>query len=401
MHADNLRYRNDKEQSDALLTERDVIKVNEAIEKREADGPTGLRRQLLSTSVRLSRKMAADIHKLSDECVERLSMDIPLELYVFNSPQFNAMCFKPEEGKLYVMFSSALLEGFTPKELQFVMGHEFGHHIYNHHDIPIGYLVKGKQRPDPRLALRLFAWSRNAEISADRAGAYCAQDLQSVASGLFKLASGLTGSVVNFDLDDFLLQVDDMQSFDEEPGQGAPQGDWFSTHPFSPLRVKALRLFFNSELMSKDTAAMKIDDLDIGVQRIMSLMEPSYLDAKTEAAIAMRHLLFAGSIVVAHASGDVTTKEIQSFEQFFEKGDFSDKLNVERIEQELPSRIERAVERSTVTQRMQVVRDLCVIAMAEGNVDDDEREVLNSIADGLGVSRTFICQTIEQDCEPD
>jgi len=141
MHADKLRYRNDKEQSDALLQEREVIRVNDAIAKHEADGPTGLRRQLLSTSVRLSRKMAPDIHKLSDECVERLSMDIPLELYVFNSPQFNAMCFKPEEGKLYVMFSSSLLEGFTPKELQFVMGHEFGHHIYSHHDIPIGYLV--------------------------------------------------------------------------------------------------------------------------------------------------------------------------------------------------------------------------------------------------------------------
>jgi len=207
--------------------------------------------------------------------------------------------------------------------------------------------------------------------------------------------------VVNFDLDDFLRQVDDMESFDEEPGQSAPQGDWFSTHPFSPLRVKALRLFFNSELMSKEPSAMKLDELDIGVQRVMSLMEPSYLDAKTEAAIAMRHLLFAGSIVVAHASGEVTEKEIKSFEQFFEKGDFSEKLNVERIKQELPQRIERAVERSTVTQRMQVVRDLCVIAMAEGDVDNNEREVLNGIADGLGVSRTFICQTIEQDCEPD
>ncbi len=401
MHADDLRYRNDKEQSDALLKERAVIKVNEAIEKHEAEGPTGLRRRLLSTSVRLSRKMAPDVYKLSDECVERLSMDIPLELYVFNSPQFNAMCFKPEEGRLFVMFSSSLLEGFTPKELQFVMGHEFGHYIYKHHDIPIGYLVKGRQRPDPRLALRLFAWSRNAEISADRAGAYCAQDMQSVASALFKLASGLTGSVVKFDLDDFLKQVDEMQSFDDEPGQGAPQGDWFSTHPFSPLRVKALRLFFDSKLMCDKPDALDVDSMDVGVQRVMSLMEPSYLDATTDAAIAMRHLLFAGSIVVAHASGSVSASEIEKFEQFFDKGDFSDKLNVERIEQELPSRIQRAVEKSTVTQRMQVIRDLCVIAMAEGDVDDNERDVLNSIADGLEVSRTFVSQTIEQDVEPD
>ncbi len=399
MHADDLRYRNDKEQCDALLQERDVQRVNEAIEEHEAEGPTGLRRRLLSTSVRLSRKMAPDIYALSDECVERLSMDIPLELYVYASPQFNAMCFKPEEGRLYVMFSSALLESFTPKELQFVMGHEFGHYIYDHHSIPIGYLVKGKSRPDPKLALRLFAWSRNAEISADRAGAYCAQDLHSVASALFKLASGLTGSTVKFDLDEFLQQVDDMQAADAEPGQGAPEGDWFSTHPFSPLRVKALRLFFESNLMDKNGTSL--DVLDVGVQRLMSLMEPSYLDARTDAAIAMRHLLFAGSIAVANSAGGVTDEEIAAFEKFFEKGDYNDKLNAKRIEEELPQRIQRTKENATEPQCMQVIRDLCVIAMADGNVVDAELDVLNSIADGLGVSRTFVCQTIEQDLEPD
>jgi uncharacterized tellurite resistance protein B-like protein len=399
VHADDLRYRNDKEQCDALLQERDVQRVNEAIEEHEAEGPTGLRRRLLSTSVRLSRKMAPDIYALSDECVERLSMDIPLELYVYASPQFNAMCFKPEEGRLYVMFSSALLESFTPKELQFVMGHEFGHYIYDHHSIPIGYLVKGKSRPDPKLALRLFAWSRNAEISADRAGAYCAQDLHSVASALFKLASGLTGSTVKFDLDEFLQQVDDMQAADAEPGQGAPEGDWFSTHPFSPLRVKALRLFFESNLMDKNGTSL--DVLDVGVQRLMSLMEPSYLDARTDAAIAMRHLLFAGSIAVANSAGGVTDEEIAAFEKFFEKGDYNDKLNAKRIEEELPQRIQRTKENATEPQCMQVIRDLCVIAMADGNVVDAELDVLNSIADGLGVSRTFVCQTIEQDLEPD
>ena len=399
MHSDKLRYRNDKEQCEALLEEREVKKVNEALAEHEAEGPTGLRRRLLSTSVRLSRKMAPDVYKLSDECVERLSMEIPLELYVYASPQFNAMCFKPEEGRLFVMFSSSLLQGFTPKELQFVMGHEFGHHIYRHHDIPIGYLVKGPKRPDPRLALRLFAWSRNAEVSADRAGAYCAQEFPSVASALFKLASGLTSDIVKFDLDEFLMQVDDMQAADAEPGQGAPEGDWFSTHPFSPLRVKALRLFFESNLMKE--SGTSLDELDVGVQRLMSLMEPSYLDAKTDAAIAMRHLLFAGSIVVANAENGISEKEIEAFEQFFDKGEYSDRLNPKRIEEELPQRIQRAKENCTDTQCMQVVRDLCVIAMADEDVTDTELNVLNAIADGLGISRTFVCQTIEQDCEPD
>lgn len=399
MHADDLRYRNDKAQSDALLEEKDVKRVNDALAEHEAEGPTGLRRRLLSTSVRLSRKMAPDIYTLSDECVERLSMDIPLELYVYASPQFNAMCFKPEEGRLFVMFSSALLESFTPKELQFVMGHEFGHHVYDHHAIPIGYIVKGRNRPDPKLALRLFAWSRNAEISADRAGAYCCQDFPSVASALFKLASGLTGDTVKFDLEEFLQQVDDMQAFDDEPGQGASEGDWFSTHPFSPLRVKALRLFFASNLMDK--SGTSLDELDVGVQRLMSLMEPSYLDGKTDTAIAMRQLLFAGSIVVANAANGISEKEIAAFEKYFEKGEFSDKLNPKRIKDQLPQRISRAKDNCTETQCMQVIRDLCVIAMADGDVVDAEYDVLNQIADGLGVSRTFVSQTIEQDIEPD
>ncbi|NKB64150.1 MAG: M48 family metalloprotease [Gammaproteobacteria bacterium] len=175
MKASSIRYENDKEMYDALLKNSDVIKVNEYIKKREESGPMGTRRRLLATSVRLSRTMAPQVHKMADECIETLEMDIPLELYVYSSPQFNAACFKPEDGQLFVMFSSSLLEAFQDSELKFVIGHEFGHHVYQHHDIPIGYLLKGKQRPDPRLALDLFAWSRNAEISADRAGAICGQ----------------------------------------------------------------------------------------------------------------------------------------------------------------------------------------------------------------------------------
>ena len=260
MNPDILRYQNDKRSFDALLEEREVIRVREHIEKMEAEGPLGTRRRLLATSVRLSRKMAPDIHKMADECIEKLAMDIPLELYAYSSPTFNAACFKPEEGRLFVMFSSSLLEGFTGSELRFVMGHEFGHYIYNHHDIPIGYLVNAQAKPNPKLALRLFAWSRYAEISADRAGAWCAQDMHGVASSLFKLASGLTSDIVKFDVDDFLSQVEEMKAVDAEPGQGAPKNDWFSTHPFSPLRVRALQLFHASSLMQEGGSS--IEDME-------------------------------------------------------------------------------------------------------------------------------------------
>jgi len=150
-----------------------------------------------------------------------------------------------------------------------------------------------------------------------------------------------------------------------------------------------------------DPSGTTVDAMDVGVQRLMSLMEPSYLDARSDAAIAMRNLLFAGGLVVADASNGVSEAEIEVFERFFDKGDVNEKLNVNRIREELPQRIERAKQQATETQCMQVLRDVCVIAMAEGDVTVEQRNVLNSLADGLGISRTFICQTIEQDCEPD
>jgi hypothetical protein len=121
--------------------------------------------------------------------------------------------------------------------------------------------------------------------------AYCADDQEGVARALFKLASGLSGRTIRFKLADFLSQVDHMQEEDADPGVGASSEDWFSTHPFSPLRVKALELFHRSELVS--SSGESIAQLEMGVQKLMSLMEPSYLEAKTGAAEAMRRLLFA------------------------------------------------------------------------------------------------------------
>ncbi|MCR9278276.1 MAG: M48 family metalloprotease [Pseudomonadaceae bacterium] len=397
-NAEKVRCASDREMSERLLKDRTVIRVNEKIARAENDGPLGIRRRLLATSVRLSERMAPSVHRHATECGDMLGLGIPLEVYVYSSPQYNAACFKPEDGRLFIMFSSSLLEAFDDSELRFVMGHELGHHVYRHHEVPIGYILKGG-RPDPRLALELFTWSRYAEISADRAGAYCAQDIVGVSRALFKLASGLSGSSITFSMEDFLAQVDQMQIEDAEPGQGAPKEDWFSTHPFSPLRVKALKLFDESELMS---GAASVEDLEVGVQGVLSLMEPSYLEGRTDTAEAMRRLLFAGSLLVANADGHISDAEIALFEQFFGQNTFdADKLNLEALNAELAPRISAVRENASTPQAMQVVRDLCVIARAEDHTSDAERAVLDTIADGLEVPRAFICQAMDSDVEPD
>jgi len=376
MNSADIRCSNDEKMFQKLVALQDVVKANEFLKKQADNTSSPIRRHLLSKSVRLSKKMAPKIHKMAEHCIEKLGVKIPLELFVYSSPQFNAACFKPEDNKLYIMFSSSLLQGFNEKELMFVMGHELGHHVYEHHNIPVGLLLKGEHKVSSKLALDLFAWSRYAEISADRAGAHCAQDPVAVASSLFKLASGLTNSsLIEFDLNEFVKQVDEMMVDDQtSPLEGSSE-DWFSTHPFSPLRVKALQLFEQSVLSTRGQSS--VEELEVKVQSLMSLMEPSYLQAKTDEAEIMRRFLLSGAVAVANANGDISKREIEAFENFFGKGAFSDKLNVEGIVDRLERRAADVTAVSSMARRMQLIRDLCVIAQADKSVSKKERTLLN------------------------
>ena len=400
MNAETIRCQNDLNLAEILMSVPQVSHVRKQIERMEDQGPMGIRRHLLSSSVRLSRQMSPVLHDMADHCINALGVKLPLELYVYSSPKFNAACFKPEEGRLYVMFSSSLLEAFKDAELMFVMGHEFGHHVYNHHDIPIGYLLRGKQKIAPSLALQLFAWSRYAEISADRAGAFCANNFEGVARSLFKLASGLADdSVVQFKLAEFLKQLDEMQAVDAEPGRGAPMQDWFSTHPFSPLRVRALQLFHQSGLMVE--GGIGRDQLEMKVQGIMGAMEPDYMEGRTDQAKVMRLLFIAGAIAVANARNGISEREKEVLHEFLGYQVDIDEINLDKLIDTLPKRIAAVREKASITQSLQVLRDLALVAKAENSASDDELIVLYQIADGLGVSRSIITQTLDASVELD
>lgn len=399
MNPQSIRAQRDRELFERLAQEPQVVEVNRQIERHEREGPLGTRRRLLATSVKLSEAMAPELSRIARECMEVLDVTLPTELYAYNSPQFNAACVKPEEGKLFIMFSSSLLDAFDEQELRFVMGHELGHFVFRHHDLPIGYLLRGQPPVGPQLALQLTSWSRFAEFSADRAGAVCVNNFEAVSRALFKLASGVTGSFVNFRLEDFLQQVDEMRYEDVEVGnQPAPQ-DWFMTHPFSPLRVKALQAFHRSELMQD--AGVPAADLELGIEGLMALMEPSYLMARTEGDKAMRHMLFAGALAVANADGKISALEIEAFEKFFGENEYNDTLDIDRLTERLPVRAGHVVNSTSAPKRMQLVRDLCVMARAEGKTHPAALQQLREIAGLLQVPELFVEQSLSGQTELD
>jgi tellurite resistance protein len=378
----NLRSAGDVALESKLLEDMHIRAARDALDKKN---DLGARKHLLATSVRITAAMAPKLVNALNHCRTVLGVKTEVELYVYPDPRFNAGCVRPEQGRVFVMLSSSLLESFDAGELLFVMGHELGHHLFEHHRMPLGMLLSGNSPLPTSIALNLFAWSRYAEISADRAGLACTESLQPVTSSLFKLASGLKSPPFRVELSDMLSQMGDMEQEKAAAAVAAetPQGDWFATHPFSPLRLQAAKLFAESTVF-KDQAADS-SALEAAVADLMSYMEPTYLSDKGDVAETMRRVLLAAGMTVATADGAIAGAEKAALERYFGAGSL-DNVNAEALQKDLPARIAALVEKVPPLRRHQVIRDLCVVARADGTVAAPERGVLLEVAAKCGVS---------------
>ena len=392
MAAGGVRAAGDRELAEWLLADPDVKDAIKRLERRGKD--PGARRHLLATAIRLTREMAPDVHAIMDECRRILGVEAPFETYVYPEPMFNAAAVAPEQGRLFLLLSSALLEAFEPDELRFVVGHELGHHLFEHHRIPVAVLLSGIAQIDAALALRLFAWQRYAEISADRTGLVTAGSLDPAARALFKLASGLRGDRITVRIDQFLTQVGDLRREAERlaTADDQPRSDFFATHPFSPLRLKAAQLFAASDML--EPGGVPRLDLEMQVQELMTLMDPSYLQDTSDVAEAMRRLLFAGGVAAAAASGTITEESLKALEQLLGVGSIPTNLRPDAIRADLPSRIDTVNRIVPPLRRAQVIRDLCVIACADGRTEEAKLTVIREIARAVSVDETVIaCST--------
>ena len=115
----------------------------------------------------------------------------------------------------------------------------------------------------------------------------------------------------------------------------------------------------------------------------------------------MLRLLLSGDIAVANADGNISESEKAVFEKFFGDGSFKDDLNIALITSELENRIRQAVEKTSVPHRMQVLRDLCLVARSEDEIGNPERQELKRIARQLDIRGRFVDQCLEGALDPD
>ncbi len=363
------------------------------------------RKHLLKTSLRLTPVLAPALYRIGDKCKEILGLKASIEFYVYQSDLFNASCYPPDPGRLYIILTSSILEKFREDELTFVIGHEIGHVLFDHFSYPANHIMEaGGDELSPLHAMKLFAWNRNSEVSADRIGLLCCQSYDAAARTFFKLSSGVTSDSLDFQMPEYLKQFVDLEdilsSSDLDPE------DWYTSHPFSPLRIKALELFNNSEtyysLLNRPGGDLTEEEMENKIKNILSLMEPNYLSEESETGSLIQHFMFMAGYMITLADGQILDSELQALSTLISPELFAECLKTvqekgndrDAIQEELEELSAKLNLLLSPIQKLNILRDLSVITYADGNIDQDEVDVLYVLSYLLQIRSEFIDQIL-------
>jgi tellurite resistance protein len=393
----DLQSRRDRVLREELVTDWGVSHALKKLDQLMSGYGLRTRRSLLTGALRLTRGMAPEPHRSLAMCREVLGWDRPVELYVKPDPMVQAFCTRSVSGPIIIGISSRMLETFSDAELRFVIGHELGHAVFDHFAIPMPSTatledVGGRFVSRP-VQLKLYLWCRAAEITADRAGVACAGGVDPAAHALLKIASGLGTNVVKPDLTAFMAQLDALHAApaacaDERDEEGVL--DCFDTHPYSPLRVRALLAFGR-----KQAGEIDADELERIVEGDLSVMEPTYLEDKTEETSAlMRRVLFCAGVSVAAANGEIDATELRALRALLGAKNVDIPDDLTKIKQELADKLVEARTKVSFAGRAQLVQHATIVAAADGVVDPRELTVLFDLADALGVDPIVIDHTL-------
>jgi uncharacterized tellurite resistance protein B-like protein len=399
-----IQARRDRELRGALVEDRGVKKALEKFEQRASGYGFRARRGLLADAIRLNRRMAPEVSAALADCRARLGFERPVEIFLRPDPHYNAACYRGRSGPLVIALSSRLVDEFTPQELRFVLGHELGHATYDHFGIPMPITATiediGGTLVSRATQLKLFVWCRAAEVSADRAGLVCAGDPEVGAYAFFKMSSGLSRATISADLDAFASQIESMASSPlatvDTPDDDDTL-DCFATHPYTPVRVRALLAFGHSKpfhaLTGKGDAALDLEAVEQVVERDMALMEPSYLEDQGPNAERMRRGLYCAGVAVAAAHAGISADEMSALRALLGAKQAKAPEDVAQIKTELEQLLGELAAQPLV-HRAQLVQHLTVIAGADGSVADEEYAEMARIAERLGVPTQVIDQTL-------
>lgn len=209
----------------------------------------------IASNVRVGPKMFPRLYRNLQWGCKILGVEEP-ELYVKVDPVPNAFTYG--HTKPFIVLTSGLVDMLDDEERFFVIAHELGHikagHVlYTVIALNISAIMALVGQATLGLGallglgleLALYEWWRKAEMTADRAGLLCVQDLDPAIRTFMKLAGGASKLYDEMDKEAFLDQIRAYEDADRSNLNKAYKVllTLFRSHPFAIMRAKELDLW--------------------------------------------------------------------------------------------------------------------------------------------------------------
>ena len=344
---------------------------------------------MLQDGVKVSSRILPRVAATVDRLRTVIGDETPCEAYVFSRPDIQAFVTLQDDVALIGLSSGAVQQLAGPGELEFVLGHELGHVLFKHGLLPDHALLKSG-RLTVRQAMRVRAWERAAEISADRVGLLVCGSLQSAAASFFKLIAGVSLQDHSFDLNEFSGQWDELSSEITALGQ---RELWDCSHPLAPLRMRAMVMFWeawNDRSLTDRDAALRANDES--VRRMLTMMDPSEVcDETTGSDTLLAPFFFWGGLYVAMADGELSAKERKRLLELappgFQVGDpFTiAKTNPNKGLEQFKGDLESRRRKFSAIELYRIMAGVLSVACADGEISQPEQQRVHEIGAAIGL----------------
>jgi Zn-dependent protease with chaperone function len=206
----------------------------------------------IACSVRVTPRMFGRLYRSLGWGCQILDLEDP-ELYVTLDPVPNAYTYG--HTRPFVVLTSGLVDMLDDEECFFVIAHELGHIKAAHvlytimaRNISTLVTIIGQATLGlgsllgQGLVTALHDWYRKAELTSDRAGLLCVQELDPCIRVFMKMAGGASRLYTEMDHEEFLQQIRAYEDADELLLNKAYKGllTMYRTHPLPILRAQEL-----------------------------------------------------------------------------------------------------------------------------------------------------------------
>jgi len=398
MDLQRIRYRGDKEDVDLLFKDYNLEGIISTSEERQKLEESNFRNQLLKDGAfLLSEAISPRIFKIVTETKEKLDLEGEYEVFCLNSNSINAFAsVQPAEEKNFFIIgiTSAALEELEDLEIQFILGHELGHFLFEHNRM--NYLINPNPAGQgvtllPSMGESIFLrWRKKCEISTDRVGLLACGDFENAARAMLKTAYGLTGKNLNLNVDSLLQQIDDLK---EEPEALEVN---YRSHPLMPLRLKVMQMFAESPIFTQVISAKS----DISEKELKALEDQTdqWVNwikryPRRPLQLATMKLVTAAGIKLIMTEDVIMDEEIKVIIQILHKyftdepGDVIDEItrDTKNLDKLIATSVKEISEKGDDRHKTFVLSRLADIAIADGKLAKPEAGIIFDIAKDFGI----------------